>query len=76
VDLIQEDCNRVETKKYQEYSEEEGRSDEVVAKEYWDNLMGRNNSIITDIMTGQLKSTVTCLECGYVSITFDPMTSI
>lgn len=38
--------------------------------------MGRNNSIITDIMTGQLKSTVTCLECGYISITFDPYNTI
>ena len=57
-------------------SEETGRPDEVVAKEYWDNHLARNKSIIVDIMTGQLKSTVTCLTCGWKSIAFDPMTSI
>jgi len=76
VDLISEDCNRVTEKIYSERSEEAGRSDAVVAKEYWDAHLERNNSIITDLMTGQLKSTVTCLTCGYISITFDPMSSI
>lgn len=32
----------------------------------------RNKSIIVDLMYGQLKSTVTCLTCDNVSITFDP----
>jgi len=63
-------------KPFREVSEEEGRSDKVVAEEYWDNYLARNKSIIVDIMTGQLKSTVTCLTCGYVSIAFDPMNSI
>lgn len=57
-------------------SEEKGRSDEVVANEYWDAFLARNRSIIVDLMYGQLKSTVTCLKCNNVSITFDPFLSI
>ena len=57
-------------------SEEEGRPDAVVAKEFWDAHIARNKSIVVDVMTGQLKSTVTCLTCGYVSHAFDPMSSI
>jgi ubiquitin C-terminal hydrolase len=52
VDLLQEDLNRIDKKEFGEYSEEEGRSDEQIAKEYWDKHIGRNNSIISDIMTG------------------------
>jgi ubiquitin carboxyl-terminal hydrolase 4/11/15 len=28
--------------------------------------------VIVDLMYGQLKSTVECLHCGNISITFDP----
>ena len=57
-------------------SEEKNRPDEVVAKEFWDAFLARNQSIIVDLMYGQLKSTVTCLECKNISITFDPFLSI
>jgi ubiquitin C-terminal hydrolase len=73
VDLLHEDCNRVKKKPFIEMSEETGRPDEVVAKEYWDAYTARNKSMIVDLMTGQLKSTVTCLTCGWVSVAFDPM---
>ena len=63
-------------KPYTEISEEEGRSDELVAAEYWQNHLARNRSIFVDLMTGLLKSTITCVECGWISIKFDPMTSI
>ena len=35
--------------------------------------MARNKSIIVDLFQGQLKSTLTCLKCGNVSIKFDPL---
>ena len=76
IDLLHEDTNRVLQKPFKELSEEEGRSDETVAAEYWDAYTARNKSIIVDIMTGQLKSTVTCVDCGWVSVSFDPMQSI
>jgi ubiquitin C-terminal hydrolase len=53
-------------------SEQPNRADEVVAKEFWDGFIARNKSIIVDLMYGQLKSTVTCLTCRNLSITFDP----
>ena len=43
---------------------------------YWKAFLERNKSIIVDLMYGQLKSTVKCLECGNVSITFDPFLTL
>lgn len=76
LDLIHEDLNRITKKPYVEISEEQDRSDEVVAKEYWDAYLARNQSIIVDLMYGQLKSTVTCLTCKNISTAFDPVLSI
>ena len=36
----------------------------------------RNQSIITDLMTGQYKSRVTCPDCKKESITFDPFITL
>jgi ubiquitin carboxyl-terminal hydrolase 6/32 len=55
-----------------ELKESDGRPDHEVAKEAWENHLRRNRSIIVDLFQGQLKSTVTCPDCGKVSITFDP----
>ena len=38
--------------------------------------MARNQSIIVDLMYGQLKSTVRCIECNNISITFDPFLTL
>jgi Ubiquitin carboxyl-terminal hydrolase len=53
-----------------------GRPDEVVSKEHWDGFIARNRSIIVDLMYGQLKSTVRCLTCHNISITFDPFLTL
>jgi ubiquitin carboxyl-terminal hydrolase 4/11/15 len=76
LDLIHEDLNRVRKKPYVEMSEEPNRPDKVVAKEYWDAFTARNQSIITDLMYGQLKSTVTCLSCSRIATAFDPYLSV
>ena len=47
--------------------------DEELSALFWKGFIARNQSIIVDLMYGQLKSTVRCLECGNISITFDPM---
>ena len=52
LDLIHEDLNRVQKKPYVEMSEEEGRSDAEVSKEFWDAHLARNKSIIVDLMMG------------------------
>lgn len=77
LDLLHEDLNRVTKKPYVEISDDvEGRVDTDVAKEYWDGFLARNQSIIVDLMYGQLKSTVTCLTCNRVALAFDPFLSV
>jgi ubiquitin C-terminal hydrolase len=76
LDLIHEDLNEITKKPYTEMSEEPDRPDAVVAKEFWDAFIARNKSIIIDLMYGQLKSTVQCLTCKYISVTFDPFMSV
>eukprot|EP00753_Platysulcus_tardus_P020305 PLAT7949.2.p2 GENE.PLAT7949.2~~PLAT7949.2.p2 ORF type:complete len:459 (+),score=147.42 PLAT7949.2:17-1393(+) len=45
---------------------------EAAATEAWRVHLLRNKSIIVDLFHGQLRSTLTCLDCGYQSIKFDP----
>ncbi|EOY33223.1 hypothetical protein QUC31_019057 [Theobroma cacao] len=72
LDGLHEDLNRVKSKPYVEVRDGEGRQDEEVANEYWQNHLARNDSIIVDVCQGQFKSTLVCPECKKVSITFDP----
>ncbi|CAG0921929.1 unnamed protein product [Notodromas monacha] len=72
LDGLHEDLNRIRSKPYIELREADGRSDDVVAREAWDNYLKRNDSIMVQIFHGLLKSTVVCPECGKVSVTFDP----
>ncbi|XWS73790.1 hypothetical protein CRYUN_Cryun02cG0159600 [Craigia yunnanensis] len=72
LDGLHEDLNRVKSKPYVEVKDGEGRQDEEVADEYWQNHLARNDSIIVDVCQGQFKSTLVCPECKKVSITFDP----
>jgi len=72
LDGLHEDLNRVLEKQYVELKESDGRPDDEVAKEAWENHLRRNRSVIVDLFQGQLKSTVKCPDCGKVSITFDP----
>jgi ubiquitin carboxyl-terminal hydrolase 4/11/15 len=48
-----------------------GREDSVVASEAWKAFQARNRSVIVDTMYGQLKSHVTCPECGFTSVSFE-----
>ncbi|XP_073006210.1 ubiquitin carboxyl-terminal hydrolase 8 [Typha latifolia] len=72
LDGLHEDLNRVKHKPYVEAQDSNGRPDEEVADEYWENHLARNNSIIVNICQGQYKSTLVCPVCNKVSITFDP----
>jgi ubiquitin C-terminal hydrolase len=60
LDLLHEDLNRIVNKPYVEMKDSNGRSDPIVAQEYWDGFRARNDSVIVDLMYGQYKSTVTC----------------
>ncbi|XP_070394715.1 ubiquitin carboxyl-terminal hydrolase 15-like isoform X7 [Dermacentor albipictus] len=72
LDGLHEDLNRVINKPYIELKDNDGRPDEVVAHEAWQNYLMRNNSIIVDIFHGLLKSTLVCPDCHKLSVTFDP----
>eukprot|EP00249_Psilotum_nudum_P021021 c27938_g1_i1 orf=647-3565(+) len=72
LDGLHEDLNRVKLKPYVESKDADGRPDEEVAHEYWENHKARNDSIIVDICQGQYKSTLVCPVCSKVSVTFDP----
>eukprot|EP01091_Cochliopodium_minus_P018951 TRINITY_DN781_c0_g1_i1.p1 TRINITY_DN781_c0_g1~~TRINITY_DN781_c0_g1_i1.p1 ORF type:complete len:934 (-),score=338.84 TRINITY_DN781_c0_g1_i1:16-2817(-) len=72
MDGLHEDLNRVINKPYVEGTESNGRDDEIVAKEFWEGHLKRNQSVIVDHFQAQLKSTVCCPNCDRVSITFDP----
>lgn len=74
LDGLHEDLNRVHDKPYVELKDSDGRPDEEVAREAWENHVIRNKSIIVDLFHGQLKSKVTCLECKHESVRFDPFT--
>ena len=76
LDLIHEYLNRVRAKPYVEVSEDMNLLEAVIAKEHWDGFKARNASIITDLMYGQYKSTVTCLTCNSVKNGYDPYLSV
>lgn len=74
LDGLHEDLNRVTDRAYVEMPDSEGRPDEQVAAEWWENHRARNSSIIVDLFHGQLRSKVRCCECGYTNVKFDPFT--
>lgn len=49
LDGLHEDLNRVKKKPYVEVKDGDGRSDNDVADEYWQNHLARNDSIIVDV---------------------------
>ena len=77
LDNLSEDLNAVTKKEYIELKEKsKDETDEQCSKRFWDNYLKRNDSIITDLFCGQLKSTVTCPICGFINITFDPFNTL
>ena len=77
LDNLNEDLNAVINKEYIELKEKgENETDEQCSKRFWDNYLKRNDSIITDLFCGQMKSTVTCPNCKFINITFDPFNTL
>ncbi|KFM78271.1 Ubiquitin carboxyl-terminal hydrolase 32, partial [Stegodyphus mimosarum] len=72
IDGLHEDLNRVHEKPYTGLKDSDGRPDEEVAQEAWENHVRRERSIIVDLFHGQLQSTVRCKVCGHTSVRFDP----
>lgn len=71
IDGIHEDLNRAPKPPPRDI-EEAGLTEVELAEKWWDKHKERNQSIIVDLMHGQYRSEVTCLECNKTSVAFDP----
>ncbi len=70
LEILGEDLNRTTKKKYIELKEQqEGESDVEDARRFWNLHVQRNDSIVTDLFHGLLKSTITCPKCHVKNIT-------
>ena len=77
LDYLNEDLNKITKKEYIEMKEKgDDESDEECSKRFWDCNLKRNDSIITDLFCGQFKSTITCPDCNWINISFDPFDTI
>ena len=75
--ILNEDLNKSDKKEYKEIKEKGNDETELdCAKRFWDLHLKRNDSIITDLFCGLLKSNVVCSECGFNNITFDPFNTL
>ncbi|CAJ0602458.1 unnamed protein product [Cylicocyclus nassatus] len=73
LDGLHEDLNRIKVKPYVPDDEALERLEEhEQAEKSWLAYKARNDSIIVDLVHGQLKSTLVCPVCAKVSIKFDP----
>lgn len=76
IDGLHEDLNRVLAKPYVVAPtgdpDAPARPDADLAAAAWDAHVARNDSLIVDLLHGQLKSRLQCPLCTRVSITFDP----
>eukprot|EP00756_Hemistasia_phaeocysticola_P036187 Hpha_TRINITY_DN16627_c0_g1::TRINITY_DN16627_c0_g1_i1::g.180376::m.180376/K11837/USP6_32; ubiquitin carboxyl-terminal hydrolase 6/32 len=72
LDHLHEDLNRVKVKKYEEYTTDLSKlPDEENATEAWGRHLRRNDSLVQDLFTSQVRSRMRCNECGYQCSTFD-----
>ena len=71
LDGLHEDLNKVLKKEYIQEQDNTGVPDNRAAHISWENHLKRNDSIIVDLFQGQFKSTLTCLQCGCTSVTFE-----
>ena len=77
LDYLNEDLNKTTKKQYIELKEKgDNETDQECSKRFWDANLKRNDSIVTDLFCGQFKSTITCPNCGFINITFDPFDTI
>lgn len=76
MDGLNEDLNRVKKKPVVEAVESDGRPDELIAQLSWEGYKKRNDSVVSDIFAGQLRSHVKCNVCDRESTTFDPFMSL
>ena len=73
LDNLHEDLNRINKKPYVLLEEQkEYETDQEASERFWNYYKMRENSIIVDLFHGQFKCKISCMDCGNVSINYDP----
>ena len=77
LDYLNEDLNKTTKAPYEEIQEQKDNEKDIdCAKRFWKFHLMRNDSIITDLFSGQYKSTISCPDCKYISITYDAFNNL
>ena len=79
LDSLHQSLNRVENYKNvisEEFQESQILLSKTLSNAYYSNHKKFNDSYITDLFNGQLKSCTTCINCKEQFITYDPFSSI
>ncbi|XP_076802429.1 ubiquitin carboxyl-terminal hydrolase 2-like [Clavelina lepadiformis] len=69
---LHEDINKIEKKSSEPLPDLPHASPQEKARATWKWYAKKDKSFIFDLFVGQLESSLTCLECGHVSLTYDP----
>ncbi|KAL6471083.1 hypothetical protein MHYP_G00197330 [Metynnis hypsauchen] len=72
LDGLHNEVNRVTVRPRATTEDFDHLPDEEKGKKMWSKYLEREDSKIVDLFVGQLKSSLTCTECGYCSTVFDP----
>ncbi|XP_062408810.1 ubiquitin carboxyl-terminal hydrolase 2a isoform X2 [Sardina pilchardus] len=72
LDGLHNEVNRVTVRPRGSTEDFDHLPDQEKGKKMWSKYLEREDSKIVDLFVGQLKSSLTCTECGYCSTVFDP----
>ncbi|KAI1903289.1 hypothetical protein AGOR_G00025670 [Albula goreensis] len=72
LDGLHNDVNRVTVRPRIQVQDFDHLSDDEKGKIMWSKYLEREDSKVVDLFVGQLKSSLTCSDCGYCSTVFDP----
>ncbi|XP_029030372.1 ubiquitin carboxyl-terminal hydrolase 2-like [Betta splendens] len=72
LDGLHNEVNRVTVQPAASTEDLEHLSDEEKGRRMWNMYLQREDSKVVDLFVGQLKSSLTCTDCGFRSTVFDP----
>ncbi|XP_003472812.2 ubiquitin carboxyl-terminal hydrolase 2 isoform X1 [Cavia porcellus] len=72
LDGLHNEVNRVAVRPKSSHENLDHLPDDEKGRQMWRKYLEREDSRIGDLFVGQLKSSLTCTDCGYCSTVFDP----
>ncbi|XP_066566888.1 ubiquitin carboxyl-terminal hydrolase 2a isoform X2 [Amia ocellicauda] len=72
LDGLHNEVNRVTVRPRASTEDLDHLPDDEKGKRMWNKYLEREDSRVVDLFVGQLKSSLTCSDCGYCSTVFDP----